>query len=116
MKHKKWIILAVIITVVGVVIYYFIKNKPTNSGSQTNTNSGSASSTSTYTAESFPLKQGMQGANVGKLQTALKKRIKDLAVDNKFGVKTLAAVRKFWNQPTKTEVSEYEVNYATTFA
>lgn len=116
MKKRKVVIGFIsVIAIVAVIVIVLVVRRRKIANNETVTQSVksavSAAVTSGYTAESFPLKKGMQGDKVRIMQDELKYRGFDLGTygaDGKFGDKTLAAVRANYFDAKKTEVSELE--------
>lgn len=107
------IVLAVVILLgtIGILVYNRRKKMNTESLSQSVISSVSSAVTSGYVKESFPLRKGMYGDNVRALQAGLIIQgysVGSTGSDGKFGNNTLAAVRKAFNDPTKSEVTQAE--------
>ena len=107
------IVLAVVILAGTIAMLVINRRKKLKNESIVDSVTGAVSSAVTvgYKPESFPLKKGMYGDKVKAMQYALKHMfygIGTAGVDGKFGPDTLAAVRGYFNNPTKTEVSELE--------
>ncbi|MCL2413593.1 MAG: hypothetical protein FWC98_05610 [Bacteroidales bacterium] len=104
---KKILLILAISTIIGITIWYFVRQNRKSTGSD----SGSSAGT-----DDFPLRRGSRGNNVMRLQTFLNERIAYannlfhgvstprvfLIVDGIFGPLTEAEVRRFF---TVNEVS-----------
>jgi hypothetical protein len=80
---KKIIMIAIIITILGIAAYFIVKKVRQNKAGRTGTG--------TDTASIFPLKQGSRGAQVKNVQSALNKLLAletKLIEDGIFGPKT----------------------------
>jgi hypothetical protein len=121
MKKKKVVTVlivaaALVAAVVVVLVIRRRKNNPKESIAES-----IAGAIGGYVAESFPLKKGMKGNNVKRMQNAInfmsnleKSEGRDfislLTADGLFGANTLKAVRWYYDSPSKNEVSEYDFN------
>jgi peptidoglycan hydrolase-like protein with peptidoglycan-binding domain len=104
------IVIAAIITAGTIAVLVYNKRKKTKG--QTVAGSVSSAFTSGYKPEAFPLKKGMYGNNVKILQWCLESlgySCGITGVDGKFGDSTLSAVRRFYNNPSKNEVTLNEL-------
>ena len=116
LKKKTTIILIGIAALLGVgtivmLVYSRRKKNPNESVSQSIASAVSSAVTSGYKPESFPLKKGMFGENIRLMQNFFIEMGHNLGAsgaDGKFGDKTLTAVRSFYIDPVKTEVTQKE--------
>jgi pectin methylesterase-like acyl-CoA thioesterase len=119
MKKKRvltvFVLIALIISaVILVLVVRRRKNMPagiTETVVQSVKTAVSSAVPSGYVAESFPLKKGMYGEKVRILQEELLFvgfNVGSTGADSKFGTNTLNAVRAYYFNPSKTEVTELE--------
>jgi len=118
MKNKKVITAIIVLILLGIggVTFLVIRRQRQNPQTKKDSIGTQASqavkeAVSGYVKESFPLRKGMRGENVKKLQTALMMAGLDVGpsgADGKLGENTLWAIRIFFNSPMKFEVSETE--------
>ena len=117
-KNKKettilLIVLAVSIIAGTIAVLVIARRKKIKNESLGQSVSGAVSSAVTvgYSKESFPLKKGMYGNNVMIMQWGLDFHsygVGSAGIDGKFGPATLESVRKFFDDPNKTQVTEAE--------
>ena len=115
-SRKTTVILIVIAAVIAVgtialLIYNRRKKIKNESFTQSAKSAVSSAVTSGYVPESFPLKKGMYGEAIRAMQVGLISSGYSCGTygsDGKFGSATLDAVRKKFNSPNKSEVSEWE--------
>ena len=108
-KTKKILIVAAVIITAGIVAILIYKTRKNNL--VTPVAAASSLVTAGYSPEKFPLEKGMSGEKVRALQGGLEilgYSVGKWGVDGKFGNDTLSAVRAFFQNPNKTQVTEAE--------
>ena len=98
------IIVIVIIAIIAAVIYFVFASKKSKAIPESNTdNLGKKIS---WTDDEFPLKKGSSGIRVKQLQTGLNIiKNNNLAIDGKFGEKTLSALKEGFNIESLSEAN-----------
>jgi peptidoglycan hydrolase-like protein with peptidoglycan-binding domain len=115
-KKRTGIVLIVVASLIfsGTIAYLVYRRQKRKTGESVSESIGSVISSTVnagYTKESFPLKMGMKGEEVEKMQLALIRNgvsVGATGADGKFGKNTLAGVRAYYNNATKSQVSSDE--------
>jgi len=111
-KKIKIVVLVMLLILAAVITYFVITKRKEETVSQSVVSAVSGAVTSGYVPNSFPLKKGMYGTDVKRLQSALVSSgvsVGKYGIDGKFGADTLKAVQIFYNDNNKTEVTESQL-------